>query len=69
MQKWEYKTISSSAGNWAGLKGSWKPQKFDELLNELGRDGWELISIYQDRAHRGTTQSLSATFKRPIGSE
>ena len=48
MQKWEYMTMDIR--NWIPLtvtindKLLEKPPKFEELLNWLGDDGWEIIS-------------------------
>lgn len=63
---WEYKTIEAKAGSKFGFKGNWLPESFDRQLNDLGKQGWELVSVYQSRQHRGTTQSIAATLKRPL---
>ncbi len=36
MQRWEYKVVSLSDG------------QYTETLNEYGRDGWELVSVAPD---------------------
>ncbi len=36
MQQWEYRVVSLRSGH------------YTELLNEYGRDGWELVSVASD---------------------
>lgn len=47
---WEYKSV------WAGQQGF----RGDETLNELGAQGWELVSATTTESH-----GHSYTFKRP----
>ena len=42
MQKWEYKIITPSIAGWISAKMD--SEKSEKLLNELGENGWELIS-------------------------
>jgi hypothetical protein len=48
MQKWEYCTLS---GAWSLIQGGKEVQTWDKhvwesvILDELGADGWELVSI------------------------
>jgi len=66
MQKWEYKVIlvrkqQVLKENYQTLKAH---QLFDiEYLNELGEDGWELISCAVDYEDIG--KPLTMIFKRP----
>ena len=59
MQAWEYHLVRAPAGGLADL---------DVMLNELGRQGWELVAIRNvpgDRADdKFTRQALF--FKRPV---
>jgi len=43
MQKWEYKIIKPNVEGWISAKMD--SEKSEELLNNLGIDGWELISV------------------------
>lgn len=51
MKKFEYKVIYSQ-GN----------QDWEELLNDLGEQGWELVSMSQTQS----TRTGLATFKREL---
>ncbi|MDR2835418.1 MAG: DUF4177 domain-containing protein [Bacteroidales bacterium] len=47
--KWEYRTISVK-GEEQGTKALFQANKFDvsdESLNLFGKDGWELVGIYE----------------------
>jgi hypothetical protein len=47
--KWEYKTVTVK-GTEDITMGKYKPKNFgvdDESLNLFGKDGWELVSVYQ----------------------
>ena len=59
---WEYKTIALGAGGFLG--GKVDLQKFESMLNELGRDGWELIAAFDTNQGYGATRDVIATFKR-----
>ena len=67
MQKWEYKVIlvrkqQVLKENYQTVKGY---QTFDiEYLNELGEDGWELVSCDVDYEDMG--KPLTMIFKRAV---
>jgi hypothetical protein len=42
MEKWEYKVISPEVKGWVTKKID---PKTEQLLNELGNEGWELVSV------------------------
>ncbi|MDR0365068.1 MAG: DUF4177 domain-containing protein [Bacteroidales bacterium] len=47
--KWEYKTVSVK-GEEQETKAKFQSNKFDvsdEALNMFGKDGWELVGIYE----------------------
>jgi hypothetical protein len=63
MTRWEYKTIKFVAGGW------WAGGKIDERslelkLNQLGRDGWELVSVVVASKQTGASRDIVAIFKR-----
>ncbi|WP_121965583.1 DUF4177 domain-containing protein [Myroides sp. N17-2] len=63
MKKFEYKTIEINP------KGTWSPKmdlkEIDKTLNELGEQGWELVSM-TSRSFNGSTYGFYYTFKREI---
>lgn len=61
MKRFEYKTVKISP------KSIWnseiKPEEIDDVLNDLGRQGWELVSV-QDLTVSGMSISYLYTLKR-----
>lgn len=67
MTRWEYKTTRLAATGFVGGKLDFPA--FEALLNELGRQGWELVSTFYTNASGGVTRDVVAVFKRPLGAE
>jgi len=59
MTSWEYKDMKTDKSFWSG-KDKTDPEKF---LNDLGRDGWELVSVVP-LSQGGTITNLQFFFKR-----
>jgi len=59
MTSWEYKIEKTTKSMWGGKDKT----NVDELLNNLGRDGWELVSVVPDTA-TGTLSGYHFFFKR-----
>jgi hypothetical protein len=60
---WEYRTARFETHGMSG--GILEPEEFDAVLNQLGQDGWELVSVFETIHRGGTTRFVFATFKRP----
>jgi hypothetical protein len=63
--KWEYTTVIFES---AGLLVSNKldGEKFNNRLNKLGEEGWELVSVFDVDVTGGSTQEVVAVLKRPM---
>jgi Domain of unknown function (DUF4177) len=62
--KWEYMTVMFMAtGFWLG--GKLDGEAFNKKLNELGAEGWELVSVFDTNMLHGQTRDVVAIFKRP----
>ena len=53
MQRWEYKVVSLEDG------------RYTEVLNEYGRDGWELVSVAPD-VHENRPRPRKRSMPLPI---
>jgi hypothetical protein len=62
--KWEYRTIMVEASGWVG--GEIDAQKFTERLNQLGEEGWELVSVASSDMKGGGTREVIAVMKRQM---
>jgi hypothetical protein len=62
---WEYKTVFLATKGFLG--GKLDPATFERELNVLGRDGWELVSVFDTNQYEGATRDVVAVFKRASG--
>lgn len=60
---WEYNTVVFESRWFSG--GALDGEKFQAKLDELGRAGWELVSVFDTNRHEGVTGQVIAVFKRP----
>ena len=61
MVSWEYKIIKTDKSFWTGKDNT----DHEIFLRELGREGWELVSVVSlSQAGGGTTTNLQFFFKR-----
>ena len=67
-QNWEYTTLKIVAKDWF-LAGSLNQELFDTRLNQLGKDGWELVSVFDSRTIKDATGEIVAVLKRPRRSQ
>ncbi len=64
MKKWEYKTLKVIIKGIMG--GVFDTQEFNDKLNSLGQEGWELVSAFVTTKGEGISREAVATFKRPV---
>lgn len=64
MQKWEYRTVKMNAKGFLG--GVLDTNEFDRLLNQLGQQGWNLVSTFDTNMVEGTSREFVAVFKREL---
>ena len=60
MTSWEYKVFETDKSFW----GAKDKINIDNKLDELGRDGWELISVVPLSTTSGSTTGLQFFLKR-----
>ena len=61
--KWEYMTIKFETSGWL-LGGILDAQKFNDHLNRLGQQGWELVSVFDTNMGYGQTRDVVAVLKK-----
>ncbi len=64
--KWEYKTVVQKIGSWTGEVKNIQPEAYNDMLNELGQSGWELVAIFDTNRSYGSSKELVSVFKKPI---
>ena len=62
MDQWEYKTMKMDTTGFLG--GLLNIEAFDERLNELGEQGWELVAAFDTNQSHGASREAIAVFKR-----
>lgn len=62
--KWEYKTIKLAAKGFCG--GKFDERQLDSYMNDLGREGWELVAGFDTNKNYGETRDVVVIFKRPV---
>jgi hypothetical protein len=60
---WEYKSVFLKATGFLG--GKLDQAGFDRELAARGRDGWELVTVFDENSYEGSTRHVVAVFKRP----
>ena len=60
--KWEYNTVKLATKGFMG--GKLDEVEFTKYMNELGSDGWELVTAFDTNKSYGETRDVVAIFKR-----
>ena len=60
--QWEYKTIKLSTKGFLG--GKFDEAALDEVMNQLGSEGWELVTGFDTNQRPGETRDIVVIFKR-----
>jgi hypothetical protein len=63
--KWEYTTVMFESEGWL-LGGVLNGEKFNNRLNELGEEGWELVNVFDTNVQGGRSRNIVAVMKRPL---
>lgn len=67
MKKFEYKVLEVSAtGGFLSGGGLVNFQALSDRLNELGREGWEVINSTDINRNYGDTRNVMIILKRPL---
>jgi hypothetical protein len=62
--QWEYRTLKYKTGGFLG--GKVDEQEFEEILNQYGYEGWELVSCFDTSVSQGASRDIIAIFKRRV---
>jgi hypothetical protein len=62
--KWEYATVMFEASGWF-VGGALDGEKLNNRLNELGQEGWELVTVFDTNVQGGRSRDIVAVLKRP----
>lgn len=65
MTRWEYASVSFDTRSFFGSP-SLNGDAFGQKLDEYGRAGWELVSVFDMNRYKGDTSEVVAVFKRPL---
>jgi hypothetical protein len=64
--RWEYTTLVLGAAGFFTGGGQIDPQVLTDRLNDLGDDGWELVSVFDTNRASGETRIVVAVLKRAV---
>lgn len=63
--QWEYKTVKLGTRGIVG--GKLDEVELDRGLNELGSQGWELVTAFDTNQYQGSTRDVVLILKRQRG--
>ena len=61
--KWEYKTIKLDTTKYF-VASVFEEGKLDQIMNQMGAEGWELVTAFDTNVGSGQTKDIVAIFKR-----
>ena len=61
--KWEYQTLKLRATGLMG--GKFDAAQLDRAMNDLGQQGWELVTAFDTNEAYGSPRDVVVLFKRP----
>ncbi len=64
MDRWEYQTIRFEVKGVMG--GILDIDAFQEELNQMGQEGWELVTCFDTNMSQGQSRYVIAVFKRKL---
>lgn len=64
MERWEYRTLKMQTTGFLG--GILDTSSFDNELNKMGSEGWELVSCFDTSQSQGSSREVIAVFKRKM---
>lgn len=64
MKRWEYQVLQLDATGFYG--GKINAEAMDHELNDLGQEGWELVTSFDSNKYQGETRSVFLLFKREL---
>ncbi len=64
IRRYEYRMVTTDTKGWGG--GIVDVQSTQEMLGEMGEQGWELVSVVSTHMGQGTTRCVVHYFKREI---
>ena len=65
MERWEYLLYKTKPEGW--LHDSVHEDSIEQVLNNLGQQGWEAASTLETHVGEGRTKDIVILMKRPVG--
>jgi hypothetical protein len=67
MTRWEYLLYKTEPTGW--LRDTVDEQSIEQILNNLGQQGWEVVSTVETNVAEGRTKDIVFILKRPIAAK
>lgn len=62
--RWEYRTVKLATSGFLG--GKFDENQLDAYMNQLGSQGWELVTGFDTNKSYGETRDVVVIFRRPL---